>query len=89
MADIKLRDADNDQIYAADDVEVIFGSGTDINDASEGDWSVKWDATNTRLALTSAGSGEIYMAPASTAHKAIRIGIQAAEVWPVPGSHMG
>lgn len=46
MADIKLRDPDNDSVYLADNVELIFGSGADINDAAAGDLSMYWDGTN-------------------------------------------
>lgn len=57
MADVKLRDADNDQIYLADNVELIFGTGTDVNDASEGDWSMYYDGSNLVMTGTTGAGG--------------------------------
>ena len=57
MASIKLRDGDNDSVYLADSVPLIFGSGADINDAAVGDVQWQWDGTDFDITFTTADSG--------------------------------
>jgi len=56
MASIKLRDGDNDSVYLADSVPLIFGSGVDINDAAAGDVQWQWDGTDFDITMTTADS---------------------------------
>jgi len=56
MPDLKLRDSDNDSIYLADNVPIIWGSGADVNDASAGDCKLYFDGTDLLFESTTAGT---------------------------------